>query len=890
MRRIGLLVAILAALLLVGLGMLVTRALDSVERERAMRHEVLAERVFDELEEQLTELTEREEARPFLQYRFFYVPEGQVTQNPALSRSPLSEPPEDDWLVGWFQLDPDGGVTTPYEPDDAQLAADIGWSRWDDLDHRVARLQEIAQALPVRAEDRRVPLGGEGDDRVAKTGETKRIPQPSPDPEPTVRPASTSTKRKAPAPKQDAARPGDGMVSTGTTAAPSTTSADRSDRKEAMAKKDSALAQASDPYGIGSLNKGALRRGERQQRVTKSNAENVRSYQFPEDNQAILNGDTTLPEVEFPRAADQVAEVVVAEVAQDQERRADRAEDSWDLLDTDDGDAVSEGAEEAAASPREAALEDSSELDVSGALHDAQGSDGREEAGGAGRARRSRNRVPAPATRKPTAPSASRAPEPQSEVGFDAGLDPVAETGSVGGKNEVASDSLPEVEEKPPAPIERQTEGPARPTESPAPVARFEPTVVQKASPPPPPPAPRAAAAAPVRAPKATAVLTPRTPAAAEDGEVDVEISPFRGHRVDDDTMVLYRTVRIGEVVYVQGLALLLPRLARWLEDRVLAGSEIQGFLELAWNDRGVASARSGQPLSDFTFAHTFAEPFTSLGVTSYVRALPEPRGSGRAWILQLTGLLVLVGLLGLVALWRMVSVVVHFAERRSNFVAAVSHELKTPLTAIRMYAEMLRDGYVLNEDKRAEYYATMAAESERLSRLIQNVLELSRLEKGAISGTDLVTGDVRPVLEEAVRVLERHAKDRGFSIVLDVAPDLPAVRYERDGLLQVLINLVDNGIKFSKDADPREVVIEAVPKGAGVTLRVRDHGPGVPQRQLGQIFQPFFRGERELTRRTKGTGIGLALVKGIVDRMGGSVSARNHPEGGFEVRVALVA
>jgi signal transduction histidine kinase len=237
-----------------------------------------------------------------------------------------------------------------------------------------------------------------------------------------------------------------------------------------------------------------------------------------------------------------------------------------------------------------------------------------------------------------------------------------------------------------------------------------------------------------------------------------------------------------------------------------------------------------------------------------------------------------------------MISVVVHFAERRSNFVAAVSHELKTPLTAIRMYAEMLRDGYVLSEEKRAEYYETMAAESERLSRLIQNVLELSRLEKGARSGGEVVTGDVRPVLEEAVRVLERHARDRGFTVVLDLPDELPVVRYDRDGLLQVLINLVDNGIKFSKDADPREVVIQAVPRGGGLTLQIRDHGPGVPQRQLSHIFQPFYRGERELTRRTKGTGIGLALVKGIVDGMGGSVSARNHPEGGFEVRVALVA
>lgn len=856
MRRIGLLAAILSLLLLAGLGMLVGKALDSVERERAMRHEVLSERVFDELEEQLTELTEREEARPFLQYRFFYVPEGQVTGNPSLSRSPLSELPEQDWLLGWFQLDPDGEITTPFEPEDETLASTVGWAQDDALAQRIQRLHEVAASVPVQPEDRREPPETvEAKDRQSaatpsKQPEEKVVSEPTPS---AVRPVEEPVTTR----KLDKAD--DGLVGLDST---------RRGKKE-----------AADPYGIGSLNKGAMRRGDRQQRVTKSSAENVRSYQYPADNQATWRGDSTLPEVDFKNDTEDAVAAVTDETS-----IAVASADADGIVTQDEDEELDDEAEEAEWAP--------------------------EQRKKAKQSRRRNRAVPPPALSRPAAKQqamsapAVQATEPLEQaasgderadfasvvetdgLALEAAGNAEANGGLLGAALDTNQDKLngddfalasgtpgaggsgyrsnaPTTTPEDAQPLQQQSEKERSP--DPDPIRRSSRRKVVQTPPPPPP-----------------------TPTDAENGEVDVEISPFRGHRVDDETMLLYRTVRIGEVSYVQGLALLLPRLASWLEYEVLSGSELYPFLDLAWNGRAVTSF--DEDTADFTFAHTFADPFTALAVTSYVRALPEPRGSGRTWILQLTALLLLVGSIGVFALWRMISVVVHFAERRSNFVAAVSHELKTPLTAIRMYAEMLRDGYVLSEEKRAEYYETMAAESERLSRLIQNVLELSRLEKGARSGGEIVTGDVRPVLEEAVRVLERHARDRGFTVVLDLPDELPVVRYDRDGLLQVLINLVDNGIKFSKDADPREVVIQAVPRGGGLTLQIRDHGPGVPPRQLSHIFQPFYRGERELTRRTKGTGIGLALVKGIVDGMGGSVSARNHPEGGFEVRVALVA
>jgi signal transduction histidine kinase len=133
------------------------------------------------------------------------------------------------------------------------------------------------------------------------------------------------------------------------------------------------------------------------------------------------------------------------------------------------------------------------------------------------------------------------------------------------------------------------------------------------------------------------------------------------------------------------------------------------------------------------------------------------PGSSGPQAVHALVALLVLVGAAGLIAIHRMVSVVVDFAERRNNFVAAVTHELKMPLTAIRMYGEMLRDGMARDDEKRNEYYGTITDESERLSRLIDNVLEFSRLERNSRT-MDWVVGAPGPVLEDVAERLSAHA------------------------------------------------------------------------------------------------------------------------------------
>ncbi len=388
-----------------------------------------------------------------------------------------------------------------------------------------------------------------------------------------------------------------------------------------------------------------------------------------------------------------------------------------------------------------------------------------------------------------------------------------------------------------------------------------------------------AAGAAPMRE-------TP-APASAEAQRRDVArvaVDPLIGRLADARHLLLYRSVFTGSEAVRQGLVVDVDALGAELRERVLGADRIPGAtLAFASETDGVALAETqGDALA---YRHRFGEPFDAMSAALVLAPLEGSDGTVVIW--GLAALLAVTGAAGLFAVHRMVTVAMGFAERRSNFVAAVTHELKTPLTAIRMYGEMLREELVPSEAKRREYYGTITAESERLSRLIDNVLEFSRLEKGTRE-MRLQAGDVGPVVEEVVALLHSHAERAGFALRSSIEPQLPPVRFERDALLQVLVNLVDNAIKYASGASSREIAIECRRHGEGVELCVRDHGPGVATRHLGRIFEPFHRGQDELVRTTQGTGLGLALVKSLVERMGGAVSGRNATDGGFEVRVAL--
>ena len=358
------------------------------------------------------------------------------------------------------------------------------------------------------------------------------------------------------------------------------------------------------------------------------------------------------------------------------------------------------------------------------------------------------------------------------------------------------------------------------------------------------------------------------------------------GSVLDAQHLLLFRTVLRQSRGYRQGLVIDVPHFSRWLGHRAVGSSGLDGRAELRF---GTVFAPPPEipATSHYAYRRRFADPFADLSATLELQGL-QGFGGG-SYVLALSALLVLVGALGLLAMYRMVAVALRFAERRSNFAAAVSHELKTPLTAIRMYAEMLRDGMVDSDEKRHEYYEAMTNESERLSRLIHNVLEFSQLEKGRRELASEV-GPLEPVVCETERLLRTHVEHEGFSLEVEVEPGLPSVRFDRDALLQVLFNLVDNALKYAVQADDKRISLRCERDAGGVRICVRDHGPGVAAQKLSKVFEPFYRVEAELTRRTKGTGIGLALVQGLVLAMDGQVSAENVEPSGLRVSIRFAA
>lgn len=367
-----------------------------------------------------------------------------------------------------------------------------------------------------------------------------------------------------------------------------------------------------------------------------------------------------------------------------------------------------------------------------------------------------------------------------------------------------------------------------------------------------------------------------------EQALINIVLEPMVSRGISEERFLLYRTARIDGQRYLQGMIIETPKLLTWLQSVVLEKGDLSTRAQVH-----PAELELFQPEESYRrqYRRRFAEPFDQ--VAGILSLEPLTDWGGSTYIYTLSALVVLVATLGLLALYRMVTVVVSYAEQRHNFVSSVTHELKTPLTSIRMYGEMLRDGLVPSEEKRVRYYQVITAETERLTRLVNNVLELAHMERKDRPLT-LVAGDVGPVLEEAIDILQPHAREKGFAIRMDVEPGLPAVRFDRDGLLQVLFNLMDNALKYSSATENKEIKLAARRLNNNVSLVVSDHGPGVASRHLPRVFEPFYRGENELTRTSKGTGIGLALVRGLVERMGGTVHGANDPAGGFAVSVSL--
>lgn len=220
-------------------------------------------------------------------------------------------------------------------------------------------------------------------------------------------------------------------------------------------------------------------------------------------------------------------------------------------------------------------------------------------------------------------------------------------------------------------------------------------------------------------------------------------------------------------------------------------------------------------------------------------------------------------------------------AALKTSFVANVSHEFKTPLTTIRLYAELLEQGRVSDEGKRTDYLRTIGRETQRLARLVNNVLDFSRLEQGK-KRFEPVEVDLVAEAEALCTTHEPRVAEAGLALKRDLPTTPVVVRTDRDAVGQIVINLLDNACKYAADGGEVTVALARRP-GGGVRIRVSDRGPGVPLTHRGRIFEKFHRVDDTLTQEKGGTGLGLSIARRLARGLGGELHYADREGGGAE-------
>jgi signal transduction histidine kinase len=369
-----------------------------------------------------------------------------------------------------------------------------------------------------------------------------------------------------------------------------------------------------------------------------------------------------------------------------------------------------------------------------------------------------------------------------------------------------------------------------------------------------------------------------------------VEVAPLQSVFINDYQIFVFRRIMINNQIYRQGFILKTDAFLNHLAGTYFIPQPMAQYtnLRLRVLDQGreTRMVEAGVSANGPTFVlnRTFPSPFSFLNATLTCDRIP--RSTGRQTLNIMMIVLAVIVLLGLIAIYQSARTIVDLSERRSQFVSSVTHELKTPLTNIRMYIEMLEQGIARDQEREQEYFRILDSEGARLSRLINNVLELSKLEKRQ-RRVDMQTGTFDEVIREVQTVMQAKLKQEGFRLNVEIGKIQP-FQYDREVMIQVLINLIENSMKFGKAADQRQITIRIDRAENRVNILVSDTGPGIPLHALKKIFDDFYRVDNSLTRITRGTGIGLALVKKFVTLMGGTVTAANNEGPGCTITISL--
>jgi two-component system, OmpR family, phosphate regulon sensor histidine kinase PhoR len=330
-----------------------------------------------------------------------------------------------------------------------------------------------------------------------------------------------------------------------------------------------------------------------------------------------------------------------------------------------------------------------------------------------------------------------------------------------------------------------------------------------------------------------------------------------------------------GRAYYVAA-KLNLPLIAReWIPEEVegLAGKRRVVILdEVARPVFGVP-----QPPTPFLYEASFGKTLYAWRVQIIPNNVDELRK--QADTERLLGVLLIpvstvIIAVGLGVVWLSVRAERRTSQLKSDFIANVSHELKTPLSLIRMFGELIATGKHKGDGSAREYAGIITRESERLAHLIDNVLDFARLERGKASYS-FAEGRLEEVVERALDVCRHRLEKERMRLRTEIEDGLPPVRMDEDAMTLVLLNLVDNAVKYAGDGGEVSVHLARVP--GGVALAVRDRGSGIAAADQARIFERFYRADSARARNVRGSGIGLALVKHIAEAHGGRVEVESR-------------
>ena len=274
------------------------------------------------------------------------------------------------------------------------------------------------------------------------------------------------------------------------------------------------------------------------------------------------------------------------------------------------------------------------------------------------------------------------------------------------------------------------------------------------------------------------------------------------------------------------------------------------------------------------TYAETGLPWTIAVESTDVAEELEHIAGRRRLWLISF-GLLAVLVAVGAYVVARAVARELEVARLQSDFVSAVSHEFRTPLTVMRQLIEILIEGRVVMEGRRATYYQALGRQTDRLSRLVEGLLDFGRIEAGS-TPFKLEPIDACVLVRSVVEQFGREASDRGYAVDLRIDSASAMIAGDREALTHAIWNLLDNAVKYSLDC--RTVWVGVERETGRVAIHVHDRGMGIPAQEHNEIFRKFVRGAAAREGNIRGTGIGLAMVSHIVSAHGGEVCVASKP------------